>query len=223
MKRMLLIAVLALAVAPVAASAPGTEAGNDANADCTALQAKLGTTTFMQAYGNFGGCVSAQTPLEQQNVASAQDLCTAEQNDATFAANHGGKTFAQLYGTGNDRNAFGKCVSTKAKASSNAEQAGRPNPAQVCRAARTKMGTSVFNSKYGKNANDRNAFGKCVSATTHARTQSERTAAATCRSEESDSTFASNHGGKSFDQFFGTNDDLSNAFGECVSQHASGH
>src|SRR6266542_3688389 len=45
--------------------------------------------------------------------------CRAEQADAAFAAGHGGKTFAQFYGTnGNQQNAFGKCVSTKAQAQS---------------------------------------------------------------------------------------------------------
>jgi len=59
-------------------------------------------------------CETASKP--DQNQANAAQSCRAEQNDANFAANHGGKTFAQFYGTNkNGRNAFGKCVSQKAK------------------------------------------------------------------------------------------------------------
>src|SRR2546423_940984 len=88
MRRILVIAVLAFAVAPVAASvaAGGPNATTNASASCTALKAKMGATTFAQAYTSFGACVSALTSVEQQNIASAEAQCTAEQNDAGFAA-----------------------------------------------------------------------------------------------------------------------------------------
>ena len=45
-------------------------------------------------------------------------VCTAERADANFPAGHDNKTFAQYYGTNDGQNnAFGKCVSAKAKAS----------------------------------------------------------------------------------------------------------
>jgi hypothetical protein len=45
---------------------------------------------------------------------NAAKQCQAESTDADFAAEHGGKTFAEFYGTNkNRRNAFGKCVSSK--------------------------------------------------------------------------------------------------------------
>jgi len=47
--------------------------------------------------------------------------------------------------------------------------AGKVNPAQLCKAERTRLGTVAFNELWGKNGNDRNAFGKCVSAMAHAR------------------------------------------------------
>jgi hypothetical protein len=46
---------------------------------------------------------------------------------------------------------------------------GAKNPAQLCRAERTRMGTAAFNELWGTNANARNAFGKCVSTMARAR------------------------------------------------------
>lgn len=46
---------------------------------------------------------------------------------------------------------------------------GASNPAQLCRAERARLGGAAFNELWGTNANQRNAFGKCVSAMAHAR------------------------------------------------------
>ena len=46
---------------------------------------------------------------------------------------------------------------------------GKVNPAQLCKAERTRMGTAAFNELWGTNANDKNAFGKCVSTMAHAK------------------------------------------------------
>jgi hypothetical protein len=223
MKRSIVTVILVVALAAVAASAaaPGSDATKNASLACTALKAKIGTTAFTQAYTTFGRCVSGLAPLEQQNLASAQAACTAEQNDSNFAAGHSGKTFEQFYGTGkNGKNAFGNCVSAKAKASSVAEGQARTNPSRTCRSLRSQMGATTFALTYGKNANDRNAFGKCVSKTAHAQTQNELSAASACRTEQGDATFAASHGGKTFAQFYGTRD-LSNAYGNCVAAKAS--
>jgi hypothetical protein len=133
MKRSILTVTLVAAVAAVAASvaAPGSDATKNASIACSALKAKIGATAFTQAYATFGRCVSSLAPLEQQNLSSAQAACTAEQNDPNFAASHSGKTFEQFYGVGkNGKNAFGKCVSAKAKASSTAEGQARANPSR---------------------------------------------------------------------------------------------
>ena len=70
------------------------------------------------------------------------------------------------------RNAFGKCVSQKAKAEraeqdeEDAEEAEeRKNAAEECDAERgeTQETRKAFEDKYGTNGNKRNAFGKCVS------------------------------------------------------------
>src|SRR5438128_2741835 len=152
MKRFMFALLVAAALAPVAAQA-GTPSTTRAQADCTKLRATMGTTAFNQAYPTFGACVSAYTPVENQVQASAQDTCTAQQSDPTFAASHNGKTFTQYYGTGNGNNAFGRCVSIVASANSHGEQSGRLNPAQTCRSIRSQLGTALFNKTYGTNAN----------------------------------------------------------------------
>jgi hypothetical protein len=202
MKRFVILAAAAALLVPVAAQASQSDPATNASRDCTAQKAKIGPTAFAQAYASFGACVSLLTPLEQSNVANAQSACTAEQNDSSFASTHDGKTFAQFYGTGkNGSNAFGRCVSEKTQASSHAEQQGRSNPAQTCRAQRTQMGPSAFDLLYGKNANDRNAFGKCVSKAAHSQAAAEVTAASTCKTQ----------------QGLGSSPD---AFGKCVSTTA---
>jgi hypothetical protein len=41
-----------------------------------------------------------------------------------------------------------------------------------------------------------------------------------CAAERSDPGFAAGHDGKTFDEFYGTNKNLKNAFGKCVSGKA---
>jgi hypothetical protein len=220
MKRMVAMTALVIGLA-VPASAIAGDASTNAKAACTTLRAKMGQTAFAHAYSTFGACVSSMAQLEQKNVTSANALCTAEQNDTNFAASHNNKTFDQFYGSGKKgKNAFGNCVSTKAKASSQAEQQNRPNPARVCSGLRTQMGTQAFTALYGKNANAKNGYGKCVSAWAHTQTQNELTAAAACSAEQNDTAFATAHAGKTFAQFYGTDAALSNAFGKCVSTKA---
>lgn len=221
MKRMLLVLLAAAALAPVAALASTSQSTTSARADCTKLRATMGLTAFSQAYPTFGACVSAFAPVEQSVTTSANTTCKAQQSDPNFASTHGGKTFAQFYGTGKSgKNAFGNCVSAVAKTNSQTEQQGRTNPARTCRTERTQLGSALFAKTWGKNANDKNAFGKCVSATAKAQVQNEVSASSSCKTQQTDPNFASNHNGQTFDQFYGTNADQSNAFGKCVSTAA---
>jgi hypothetical protein len=225
MRRAILTILVAALVAPaatLAAGGPGGQAGQNARAACAALRTQMGPAAFAQAYATFGACVSSKAKVELQNTAAATAACRAEQADANFAATHGGKTFDQFYGSGKKgRNAFAKCVSTKAEASSQAEQQGTPNPAQACQALRLQMGVDAFALAYGTNPNHRNGFGKCVSKLASVQSSNELAAARQCRTEQADANFAAGHGGKTFDQFYGTNTDLSNAFGKCVSAKAA--
>jgi hypothetical protein len=221
MKRLLIVIAVVAAVAPVAASAGTSASTTSARADCAKLRATMGTTAFSHAYATFGACVSRYAPIEQQVATSANATCATQQADPNFAATHGGKTFTQFYGVGKkEHDAFARCLSTVAKANRLAEQQGRLNPARTCRALRSQLTASVFNQTYGKSANDRNAFGKCVSATARAQAHNEVSASSACRTDQSDSNFASTHGGKTFEQTYGTNADRSSAFGMCVSSTA---
>ena len=215
--------VVAAALAPVAASvAVASPSTTRAQRDCTKLRTTMGTVAFNHAYPTFGACVSAYTPVENQVQASAQDTCTSQRSDPTFVATHNGKTFAQFYGTPpSGRNAFGNCVSIVASANSHGERGSRINPASTCASIRAQLGTALFNKTYGTNANDPNAFGKCVSATAKSQVHNEVSASSSCRSQQADPSFALNHGGKTFAQYYGTNADGSNAFGRCVSSTAN--
>ena len=102
----------------------------------------------------------------------------------------------------------------------NADNGSAGSPAQLCAAQRTAMGTTAFNQLYGTNANDRNAFGKCVSTLARADQTSTSNAAAACRAEQNDPNFAASHGGKTFADFYGKGRNDKNAFGKCVSQKA---
>ena len=53
---------------------------------------------------------------------NAAKECKAERADEDFAATHEGKSFDEFYGTNkNGKNAYGKCVSTKAREHKEAE------------------------------------------------------------------------------------------------------
>ena len=92
------------------------------------FMAAHGGKTFQQTYGvnvnhknAYGKCVSALTSAaaKQQLAAelSAAKKCKAMMADQAFAAAHGGKTFAEFYGTGKQKtNAYGRCVAQLAQA-----------------------------------------------------------------------------------------------------------
>jgi hypothetical protein len=103
-------------------------------------------------------------------VGNAAQQCKAEQADPNFATGHGGMTFDQFYGTNaNDKNSFGKCVSSKVQSTVDQQDQNLQNAAQQCRAERSDAnfaashGGKSFTDFYGTNHNKKNAFGKCVS------------------------------------------------------------
>ncbi len=182
MKKLLLACALsAVAIAPAAASAADPAPSDFKNAAkyCKALKTASGSN-FASMFGTkknaYGKCVSA-TAKQAANEDAAQEKaaktnaakqCKAERDDAAFAAAHGGKTFEQFYGTGSGKNAYGKCVSQKAKQQKaaadeedEAQETDRVNAAKTCRQAK-KDDAATFEADYGSR---RNAFGKCVSRT----------------------------------------------------------
>ena len=173
--RFLIAALLAALVVPAIALAVEGPTGQDrenAARACKALRTSMGDATFKQSFGTvqsnrrnaFGRCVSQWTRSERLNRLAAQTACEAEKADPDFAATHGGKSFDQFYGNGpNGANALRRCISLKTRAAGAEAKSDTLNAAKQCKAERA-LDAPAFRAKYGKNANDRNAFGKCVSA-----------------------------------------------------------
>jgi len=105
------------------------------------------------------------------------------------------------------------------------------NAAKACKAERGTAADTVeaFNAKWGKNANKKNAFGKCVSAKAKAKGEKDEKdeakedeekkdaeAAKKCRAERG--TAADKV--EAFHEKYGTNKNKKNAFGKCVSKHS---
>jgi hypothetical protein len=167
MKRYLVILATAAALCvPAAALADATpNASQLAVQSCKTQQAALGAT-FKATYGAnaYGKCVSKAMATAKAAVQNAAQTCKAEQADANFAATHNGQTFDAVYGNGSskgkgaDANAYGKCVSTKAKATTQAQTQALVSAAKSCKADRAANKAS-FATTYGSKAN---AFGKCV-------------------------------------------------------------
>jgi hypothetical protein len=163
-KLVFLIAAAALAApfAALAADPASSEGPNPAQA-CSTERTQIGAGPFRDLYGTppnksnaFGKCVAKKAAQQQENHTNAARECRAEQSDPNFTATHDNKTFEQFYGSG--KNAFGKCVSSKAKAENQADQTAEVNAAKQCKRERT-TDPDAFKTKYGTKPN---AFGKCV-------------------------------------------------------------
>ena len=125
-----------------------------------------------------GKSQSAPGQSAEKNAAKA---CKAERGTTaqTMAA------FKAKYGTNaNKANAFGKCVSGKAKKAkeqktkepeAEEQEEASENAAKKCKAERgtTAQTIEAFKQKYGTNKNKANAFGKCVSKLAKAQTSRE--------------------------------------------------
>jgi hypothetical protein len=174
-----LIAALALPAAAAAKPPAEQELNQAAHAQCKLERGKTKATreAFKAEYQSMSRCVRQNAAEEAAEEAAAQKNaakeCKAEAADPNFEATNG-KSFAEFYGTnGNGKNAYGKCVSTKAKAkkaemdAADAEEAEEfKNAAKACAGERRTMGADAFAEEYGTNANKRNAFAKCVSKRT---------------------------------------------------------
>ena len=107
----------------------------------------------------------------------------------------------------------------KPKPSTTAQaQSAEGEAEKACKAERNSLGVEAFGKKYGTNHNKRNAFGKCVSGKSKGKKddQDEKdedsgAAANACRAERA------SIGLEAFAKKYGTNHNLKNAFGKCVS------
>jgi hypothetical protein len=174
MIRSVVLILAALAVtASVALAAPGAGQGKSPAQFCKTELATLGAANFKSLYSPggsganaMGKCVSKHARAAAANRVNAAKACKAEMAmpEAEFRATHGGKSFAEFYGKNkNDRNAYGKCVSSKAHAANAKQEAALMNAAKACKAERA-ADRAAFTAKYGGKA--ASAFGKCVSSKT---------------------------------------------------------
>jgi hypothetical protein len=171
---------------PEGTDKPNTAEKRAAIKQCKAERGKTKATrkAFKAKYHSFSRCVRQNAAEEHaENKAALKNAakeCKAERADPDFAATHDGKSFQEFYGTNkNGKNAYGKCVSQKAKA--HKEAADEADKQEV---------------------------------------QAFKNAAKQCKAEQADPGFAAAHGGKSFEEFYGTNKNKRNAFGKCVSTHS---
>ncbi len=183
MRKLAILASLALTASPAfAASGNNNSAKSSAQKQCRAERTAMGAQTFRDTYGTnknksnaFGKCVSHRTHQNTQTQDAAKKNaakdCKAERAADPVA-------FQQQYGTGkNKKNAYGKCVSQKAKAKTKqAEQSqvqAEENAAKQCKDERN-ADPAAFKEKYGTNKNKSNAFGKCVSQKAKAQEQQQQ-------------------------------------------------
>ena len=177
---------------PASAQATGTGSAADRQNASQECRFERGTTSatreaFKVKYGTnanqsnaFGKCVSKATKDESAEAkaakANAPAACRTEEGTTTESK----AAFATKYGTnGNGKNAFGKCVSAKAKAlkdqaddADHANATARKNAAKQCDEERgtTAATRTAFSTKYGTGSKRKNAFGKCVSKLAKAQT-----------------------------------------------------
>lgn len=190
------LAIGALAVPAVALAAePSQTDQQNAAKQCKSLRTSSGggenfrsavdalatgdKVTLKNAYGK---CVSFYAKDEAKENASAQKQavadCKAERAAATTDEQKA--AFAAKYGAKNASSAYGKCVSSHAKADKQAadeQDKNTVNAAKQCKtewaAATTEEQKAAFQTKY-KAKNRKSAFGKCVSTTAKAKNDAQQ-------------------------------------------------
>ena len=195
MKKITLVTGLALVlvVPTVAGAKPTPNAGDKraAKAECQTLRGSTDATreAFLTKFRNFGACVTKKAVEEaveaQQAHKNAAKECKAlrEDNPTQFQADWG--TPGQNGVNRNARNGFGKCVSSLAKENEQeADAEDQENATEFKNAAKAcdderSQDEAAFNTKWGENENDANAFGKCVSRTVRGLGPAEQPAAPT--------------------------------------------
>lgn len=157
---------------------------------------------------------------DQTDRSNAAQECRAERGDSAATR----EAFRVKYGTNhNGRNAFGKCVSARARDEEQEGAAAQANASKQCKAEAEQLGEAAFAAKYGSGKKGRNAHGKCVSgkakqleAAADARDREQiaqrKSAAKTCAAERKEI------GETAFADKYGTNRNKRNAFGKCVSK-----
>ena len=180
------------------------------------MRKRITTVALLSASLMVPAGASAEEP-SQANFKNAAKYCKAlraASGDANFKAMFGGKS-----------NAYGKCVSKAAKRDATQESTAKTNASKECK-AEAAADEAAFRAKYGTGKKGSNAHGKCVSQKAKAnKAEADKqeaedvNSAQACRAEQKQNPdeFKTAHGGKTFAEFYGTNEKGKNAFGKCVS------
>jgi hypothetical protein len=168
MKRLLMVALVCIAT-PTALAAPPTAEEKAASKTCKTQRKAMGMEAFRLLHAATGtpkaaldACVAQQAQVVSTTAKNAAKACKQERGTTSATRS----AFETKYGTNdNMTNAFGKCVSSKSAEELAEQQQATLNAAKACKAelGTTAATRSAFATKYGTNANKRNAFGKCVS------------------------------------------------------------
>jgi hypothetical protein len=184
MKKITLVAGLALILVVPATSIaklhPDKGDKRAAKTECKTLRGHSSATreAFRTQFRTFAACVKAHAADEAQEEQTAHKNASQECREERGTTDESRAAFAEQYGkNGNKKNAFGKCVSQKAKAKEKAADAEDQqeatefkNAAKECDAERgdTDETREAFALKYGTaKSHYKNAFGKCVSQKAH--------------------------------------------------------
>ena len=163
MRKWLLGAVVALVLPAAALAHASAPSPTDlAVKACKTEKSEMGTKTFKRTYGAVKSAATAKKAcLAKAGIVAETELKNAAQ-ECKAERDAGVDAFNELYGTNeNNRNAYGKCVSGKAKAATKEESEDRVSAADTCKTVKTDDAAG-FKTAYGEK---KNAFGKCVSAT----------------------------------------------------------
>ena len=157
-------------------------------------------------------------PTPEPSTPSASKQCRTERSAMGLAL------FRMTYGTNkNKHNAFGKCVSKRTHATTEAAKDAKQNASKDCTAEET-ADPAAFTVKYGTGKHGANAHGKCVSQKAKSKTaktvdtevKADVNAAKACKTERKADPAA-------FAAKYGTSKNKRNAFGKCVSKQAKAH
>jgi hypothetical protein len=148
-----IVLIALLAVPAGVAAKPDQGDKRAAIAQCKSERGKTKATrkAFKSKYHSFSRCVRENTAEE------AEERKLAREN----AAKQCKSEHAKGKNATKDRNAFGKCVSAKARALNAQQEARLMNAARTCKAERAANRES-FVARYGGRA--ASAFGRCVSS-----------------------------------------------------------
>jgi hypothetical protein len=96
------------------------------------------------------------------------------------------------------------------------------SPAKACTTELKSIGAANFKLLYAPGGSGANAMGKCVSKHAKLAAAARTNAAKVCGAEQAmdETAFRAAHGGKSFAEFYGQNENDKNALGKCVSAKA---